>query len=86
MDGTVSRHAAYGRLAADPDGETTADAFGSEGSDAGAETGDGAFITELAAGVCTVGVGVFDGFLSHAASATARTSPGAQKRVKTRGC
>lgn len=78
------RRAGYGRLAADADGPTTAEAFGSEGSDAGEETGTGAILIELAAGVWVVGAGAFDAFLLHAARAATITSPGTHRRARSR--
>ena len=63
-------------LAADAAGDNTSEAVGSDGSDAGEATGDGAFRIELPVGDRAGDAGAFEFLWLHAARPARRISPG----------
>ena len=77
--------AGYRRLAADAGGEIASDSFGSEGSEAGKETGDGTLRIELAAGVGASGVGRSAGLSLQPARAATPINAGTQRPISL-GC
>ena len=77
--------AGYRRLAADAGGEIASDAFGSEGSEAGEDTGEGALRIELAACVGASGVGRSAGLSLQPTRAATPINAGTQRPISL-GC